>query len=240
MSALKAIVNTLKRLDANPEAFRKLDRLENKAPELLDVYQNPVIANALDKASNPEVPAELALMDPEEFQNIALPMPWNLSMESTSGIPLSRLKVDALKSILHSEYPSLEVTEDPRLFSSEGGIPYFGNEERMDFLVDPGFDQMQRLEFAIPRPNIAQTTGHDGRHRAHALNELDYKNMLVQLEPSYGSRNRKGLDHLALQYLKGPNTKVYQQDTGKYSGSAADLFKILGLGGLSLLPMVEE
>jgi hypothetical protein len=218
MAALKLLKELLQ---GSPGALRKLEKLMDEAPRTIELYQNRPLASALKTAASDFDPSGLAIMNPDDFRKLAAPIEGDYMLENVTP-----RKVESLQAILRGD-------PKPNDLYSGDGIDYFAP-GRIKTKSDPGFEDVQFLQFERPEANVAQVIGHEGRHRSRALADLGDLDTLVRVEPKY----KEYAD--IIPELSEPGTEVFQQNTGEYRGLAENLFRVLGIGGLSALPMLEE
>lgn len=215
MATLDKVIKLLKLWEADPEAFRKLERLMDEAPRTIDLYQNQALTTGLRRAAEDEG-SEIAIMNPDRFKDIA---------SDIGDQELMQEKVRALSEILRGNptgrYDSL-ISGDGLSYSEPG---------RLRAQTDPGFEEIPYLRFDNPFNSALHARGHEGRHRSRALSELGEQDALVMLR-SYN-------DFDIAEELRRPDTEILKQDTGGTVGYVPDLFKILSIGGLAGLPMAE-
>jgi len=120
----------------------------------------------------------------------------------------------------------MQKTVDQYAAEIESGIPLNNPEDNIPF-----------LEYDVPRENVAQFVGHDGRHRNRAMEQLGVLKSLVKVVPYF--RNQQIISKT------GKPSDVYTEvspmqmegEGGKKVGSSKDLFKFLSMfGALPFIP----
>ena len=124
----------------------------------------------------------------------------------------------------------MQKTVDQYAAEIESGIPLNNPEDNIPF-----------LEYDVPRENVAQFVGHDGRHRNRAMEQLGVLKSLVKVVPYF--RNQQIISKT------GKPSDVYTEvspmqmegEGGKKVGSSKDLFKFLSMfGALPFIPGGED
>ena len=240
MAALKLLKELLQ---GSPGALRKLEKLMDEAPRTIELYQNRPLASALKVAADEREPGDLAIIDPDQFQHLARPIE-GLHGETRQYLEeVTPEKVKGLKAVLSGDVSGIDTEYGP--------ARHYFDESRMKAISEPGFEDVGFLSLEESYPGIAQVMGHESRHRNRAVAELGHRNNLIRLKPHYSytydnngmwvpTSRARGQKPEVIEALKDPDTAVHQEGTGYYRGTAGDLFKILGIGGLSALPMLEE
>ena len=110
-----------------------------------------------------------------------------------------------------------------------------------------GYDDIDsNLELSFdspPTPNpILRVDSHEGRNRSRTMSDRGDLETLVSLGTRSGYP--KEAAHIK-ELLRNPQTEIYSQPdtTGQNSmrvGPLSQLFRLLGLGGISSLPMLED
>ncbi len=120
----------------------------------------------------------------------------------------------------------MQKTVDQYAAEIDSGIPLNNPEDNIPF-----------LEYDVPRENVAQFVGHDGRHRNRAMEQVGALQSLVKVTPYF--RNQQVISK------KGKPSDVYTEvspmqmegEGGKKVGSSKDLFKFLSMfGALPFIP----
>lgn len=124
----------------------------------------------------------------------------------------------------------MQKTVDQYASEIESGIPLNNPEDNIPF-----------LEYDVPKENVAQFVGHDGRHRNRAMELLGALQSLVKVTPYF--RNQQVMSKA------GKPSDVYTEvspmqmegEGGKKIGSSKDLFKFLSMfGALPFIPGGED
>lgn len=217
-----AALNRLREMLMSPEAMEKLSRLLDEAPQVMDLFQNRALARALNSAGRGD--SQLGLIEPDTFRLLASPIGKDELHTTTPD------RIQAIKNIL-SKDPELDVTVNP---IASDGLSYF-TEGQIRRLNDPGLESVPFLRIDSPMNDIAHVVGHEGRHRNRALNDMGVLDSLVEFKPRI-AEEREAVS----EALSNPDSEVFQQWTNRYRGRVGDLFRMLSIGGLSALPMLEE
>lgn len=234
---INTITDILRKWGSPQEAARKLTRIADEAPNTLTQFQPPVVAEQLDRAGRGY--DDIAIMNPSDFKTLA-------QDQNSYDLDLyEKAKGGDLLRILQRK-PSratADIDAGPDMRSSDTNVPYF-QEGRYRAPTNPGFDSNLELSFdSPPTPNpILRVDSHEGRNRSRTMSDRGDLETLVSLG------TRSGYPKEAAQIkelLSNPQTEIYSQPdiTGQNSvkvGPLSQLFRILGLGGISSLPMLED
>ena len=234
---INTITDILRKWGSPQEAARKLTRIADEAPNTLKQFQPPVVAEQLDRAGRGY--DDIAIMNPSDFKTLA-------QDQNSYDLDLyDKAKGGDLLRILQGK-PSratADIDAGPDMRSSDTNAPYF-QEGRYRATTNPGFDSNLELSFdSPPMPNpILRVDSHEGRNRSRTMSDRGDLETLVSLGTRSGYP--KEAAHIK-ELLSNPQTEIYSQPdiTGQNSvkvGPLSQLFRILGLGGISSLPMLED
>lgn len=234
---INTITDILRKWGSPQEAARKLTRIADEAPNTLTQFQPRVVAEQLDRAGRGY--DDIAIMNPSDFKTLA-------QDQNSYDLDLyEKAKGGDLLRILQGK-PSratADINAGPDMRSSDTNAPYF-QEGRYRATTNPGFDSNLELSFDSPPTTnpILRVDSHEGRNRSRTMSDRGDLETLVSLG------TRSGYPKEAAQIkelLSNPQTEIYSQPdiTGQNSvkvGPLSQLFRILGLGGISSLPMLED
>jgi|TARA_R110000824_G_scaffold361599_3_gene549525 hypothetical protein len=234
---INTITDILRKWGSPQEAARKLTRIADEAPNTLTQFQPPVVAEQLDRAGRGY--DDIAIMNPSDFKTLA-------QDQNSYDLDLyDKAKGGDLLRILQGK-PSratADINAGPDMRSSDTNAPYF-QEGRYRATTNPGFDSNLELSFdSPPTPNpILRVDSHEGRNRSRTMSDRGDLETLVSLGTRSGYP--KEAAHIK-ELLRNPQTEIYSQPdtTGQNSmrvGPLSQLFRLLGLGGISSLPMLED
>jgi len=160
------------------EAAQKLQNLYDKAPQQFYAYKPEYLEKiAVEAAENPANRA-IALMDPANMRTLA---PYLSEKSYRDGMTYLERK-NAAKELIEQGYP----LDDSAFLSVEmPSSPELTPHELRMIAMNPADEAVIR-ERARGRA-LTQVTGHEGRHRSRAAEELNIPKVLVDLYDQYGS-----------------------------------------------------
>jgi hypothetical protein len=210
------------------EAFRWVASLANKLGESADELAERMGEKL--KNLEKEFPEAFSLYEPTALLE-------GLEQANRGEIDLAIVKPETFRKIaaqIDTADPDIakqmQETVDQYAAEIESGIPLNNPEDNIPF-----------LEYDVPRENVAQFVGHDGRHRNRAMEQLGALRSLVKVVPYF--RNQQILSKT------GKPSDVYTEvspmqmegEGGKKVGSSKDLFKFLSMfGALPFIPRGED
>jgi len=119
----------------------------------------------------------------------------------------------------------MQKTVDQYAAEIQSGIPLNNPEDNIPF-----------LEYTVPKDNVAQFVGHDGRHRNRAMEALGALQSLVKVTPYFRGQQVLSKTGKASDVYTETSPMQMEGKGGKKVGSSKDLFKFLSMFGA--LPFV--
>jgi hypothetical protein len=119
----------------------------------------------------------------------------------------------------------MQKTVDQYAAEIQSGIPLNNPEDNIPF-----------LEYTVPKDNVAQFVGHDGRHRNRAMEALGALQSLVKVTPYFRGQQVMSKAGKPSDIYTEVSPMQLEGEGGKKVGSSKDLFKFLSMFGA--LPFV--
>ena len=230
MNKYMRLIELLDELGSSRKSFNKLDRLYDEHPDVPGQFQYKALSEVLDKVGRGPGGGHLAIMDPGKFQYLAAPM----RLQNIGQLWEKRRYLrDIQEGRRKRRIP-------PGIRDSEGR-PY-GDSGRQQIDTNPGYDEMHQLGANPVDPVYPENTGyfditgHNGRNRTLTLQEMGIPETAVHLLPD--SRDRA--DDLNRALSGNESWDIRQQETSENMGPVHEILKILGIGGLSAIPVLDS
>ena len=205
----------------NPEYRKKLTNLANEFPEAFRQYEPSRLHEALEDAATGY--SDLAVMNPEDFR---------------------RLAARDLERYIKEEEEWVRMHPDEPL--ERAGIDeHLARISRFADMFESGhmFDEVPYLEVETNLvPDIAQVTGHQGRHRNLAQQRLGAQQGLVRIIPR-SSRSKKfqpdpsavsAMDPKAVLHTELSSMQPASEGGGQSYKSVEDVMKFLSVMGFPM------
>tara|TARA_R100001163_G_C5058576_1_gene195220 strand:+ start:727 stop:1413 length:687 start_codon:yes stop_codon:yes gene_type:complete len=210
------------------EAFRWVASLANKLGESADELAERMGSKLVNLEK--EFPEAFSLYEPTALLQ-------GLEQANKGQADLAIIKPETFRKIaaqINTADPDIakqmQQTVEQYAAEIESGIPLNNPEDNIPF-----------LEYMVPKENVAQFVGHDGRHRNRAMELLGALQSLVKVTPYFRGQQVMSKTGKASDVYTETSPMQLEGEGGKKVGSSKDLFKFLSMfGALPFIPGGED